>query len=161
MFDTRSDYALNKRKKGAIVCKSVTGTHIELTSADFSSETEFLKWKNWSDKDYAKTEAAGYEDDCCYSLNEERDTTGVSVEDVVIGVQERITQEQMAKSRQTETMERVQSIRKLLTKTQYRRLWMLRVDGLSIKEIAAREAVSPQCVYRCLEVAKRRIVNNL
>lgn len=66
MFDTRSDYALNKRKKSAIVCKSVTGTHIELTSADFSSETEFLKWKNWSDKDYAKTEAAGYEDDCCY-----------------------------------------------------------------------------------------------
>lgn len=161
MFDTQSDYALNKREKGAIVCKSVTGIHTELTCADFSSEAEFLKWKNWSDEDYAGREAAGYEDDRCYSLDAERDTTGISVEDEVISAQERVTQDRLEESRQAEIMERVQALQKLLTRTQYRRLWMLRVDGLSVKEIAEREAVSSQRVYRCLADAERRIVNNL
>lgn len=161
MFDTHSDYALNKRKKDVIVCKSVTGIHTELTSADFSSEAEFLKWKNWSDEDYAGREAAGYEDDRCYSLDADRDTTGISVEDEVIDAQERVAQDRLAESRQAKIIERVQSLRKLLTRTQYRRLWMLRVDGLSAKEIAAQEAVSSQRVYQCLADAERRIVNNL
>lgn len=161
MFDTQSDYALNKCNRGAIVCKSVTGTHTELTREDFSSEAEFLKWKNWSDDDYAGREAAAYEDDRCYSLSAERDTTGISVEDELIGAQELVEQARLEESRQAEIRSQVRSIQKLLTKTQYRRLWMLRVDGLSVKEIAARESVSLQRVYRCLEDAERRIVNNL
>lgn len=161
MFDTHSDFALNKCNKGAIVCKSVTGVHTELTCADFSSEAEFLKWKNWSDGDYAGREAAAYEDDRCYSLDAERDTTGLSVEDELVGAQECMEQAHLEESRQAEIRSRVKSIQKLLTKTQYRRLWMLRVDGLSVKEIAAREAVSLQRIYRCLEDAERRIVNNL
>ena len=160
MFDTHSDFALNKCNKGAIVCKSVTGVHTELTCADFSSEAEFLKWKNWSDGDYAGREAAAYEDDRCYSLDAERDTTGLSVEDELVSAQERIEQAHQEESRQAAIRSRVKSIQKLLTKTQYRRLWMLRVDGLSIKEIAAREAVSLQRIYRCLEDAERRLVMN-
>ena len=45
MFDRKSDYALNKRHPDSIVCKSVTDVHIYLTRADFSSEADFLKWK--------------------------------------------------------------------------------------------------------------------
>ena len=59
MYDRKSDYALNKQDRDAIVCGSVTGVHIRLTRSDFSSEEEFQKWKAWSDRDYHTTEKAG------------------------------------------------------------------------------------------------------
>ena len=59
MFDRKSDYALNKKDPDAIVCKSVTDVHIRLTRADFASESEFQKWKRWSDGDYWSAENAG------------------------------------------------------------------------------------------------------
>ena len=37
MFDSQSDYALNKVDKDAIVCPSVTGGHVRLTLEDFLS----------------------------------------------------------------------------------------------------------------------------
>ncbi|NCE64948.1 hypothetical protein D1159_10205 [Pseudoflavonifractor sp. 524-17] len=59
MFDTKSDFALNKFDQDAIVCRSVTGVHIRLTREDFASEEEFLRWKAWSDGDYYDTEKDG------------------------------------------------------------------------------------------------------
>lgn len=59
MYDRKSDYALNKQDRDAIVCGSVTGVHIRLTRSDFASEEEFQKWKAWSDRDYHATEKAG------------------------------------------------------------------------------------------------------
>ena len=46
MFNKKSDYALNKREKEAIVYVSVTGT-IYLSHKDFNNEEEFLKWKSY------------------------------------------------------------------------------------------------------------------
>lgn len=59
MFDTKSDFALNKFDRDAIVCRSVTGVHIRLTREDFACEEEFLRWKVWSDGDYYDTEKDG------------------------------------------------------------------------------------------------------
>ena len=59
MFDAKSDFALNKLDRDAIVCRSVTGVHIRLTREDFASEEEFLRWKVWSDGDYYDTEKDG------------------------------------------------------------------------------------------------------
>lgn len=59
MFDTKSDFALNKFDQKAIVCRSVTGIHIRLTHEDFACEEEFLRWKVWSDGDYYDTEKDG------------------------------------------------------------------------------------------------------
>ena len=59
MFDTKSDFALNKFDQDAIVCRSVTGVHIRLTREDFASEEEFFRWKVWSDGDYYDTEKTG------------------------------------------------------------------------------------------------------
>ena len=42
MLDPKSDYALNKVDKEAIVCPSATGVHTRLTREDFASEEEFL-----------------------------------------------------------------------------------------------------------------------
>ena len=52
MFDPKSEFALNKMDAEAIVYPDVTGTPQRLTRDDFSTEEEFLFWKNWSDQDY-------------------------------------------------------------------------------------------------------------
>ena len=66
MFNPKSDFALNKRDKDAIVYPSVTGVHTRLVRGDFTSEEEFLYWKALSDSDYKKIEAAcrDYNDNC-------------------------------------------------------------------------------------------------
>ena len=58
MFNKKSEYAQNKREKDSIIYISVNG-RIRLTRADFSSEEEFLRWKQWSDEDYYETERQG------------------------------------------------------------------------------------------------------
>ena len=56
MFNTNSDYVINKLGTDAIVCRSVTGQLLRITREDFSSDEEFEKWKLWSDTDYHETE---------------------------------------------------------------------------------------------------------
>ena len=58
MFNKKSEYAQNKREKDSIIYISVNG-RIRLTRADFSSEEEFLRWKQWSDEDYYEMERQG------------------------------------------------------------------------------------------------------
>ncbi len=158
MFDKKSDFALNKLDPDAIVYKSVTGVPIQLTRKDFASEKEFQDWKEWSDDDYYKMERDGREDDDCYSLDANRDTTGLSLEDELISAMDKADAE-MAQSKVTAAQ--VSAIKSILTKTQYRRLWMRCAERLSIAEIADLEQVSRQRVSRSLLDAYRRIVNNL
>ena len=56
MYNKRSDYALNKRDREAIVFASTTGDVIRLTREDFATDAEFERWKTWSDADYHATE---------------------------------------------------------------------------------------------------------
>jgi len=158
MFNIQSDYALNKARKDAIICKSVTGQHTELTRENFSSEEEFQQWKTWSDDDYHKAENDGRNDDDCYSLDMNRDAAGLSLEDELISALDRASSEKL---RNKATATQVAAIKNILTQTQYRRLWMYCVEGLSMTEIAVREHVSLARVYNCLTDAYKRIVNNL
>jgi len=158
MFDKQSDFALNKLDPDAIVCKSATGVHIRLTRENFSNEKEFQEWKEWSDDDYYKRERDGREDDDCYSLDANRDTTGLSLEDELIFAMDKASAEI---AQRKVTAAQVSAIKSILTKTQYRRLWMYCAEGLSMTEISALEQVSQQRVSRSLLDAYRRIVNNL
>lgn len=45
MFNTNSDYVINKLDTEAIVCRSITGQLLRITREDFSSDEEFEKWK--------------------------------------------------------------------------------------------------------------------
>ena len=58
MFDSKSDYALNKRDQDSIVYCGSDGYVAHITRADFSSEEEFLFWKSWSDANYKETDYA-------------------------------------------------------------------------------------------------------
>ncbi len=155
MFESKSDYALNKLDPEAIVCKSVTGVHIRLTREDFSSEEEFRRWKKLSDGDYKDRESAGrgfY--DYCVSLGEAWNTTGVSTEDVLLA-------SLLKAEREEQQAALLQQVKSILTETQYRRLWMYFVDGLSVEQIAQRDDVRHQSVSECLSLALEKIVNSL
>lgn len=154
MFNTRTDFALNKIDKTAIVCPSVAGEHIRLTRENFSSEEEFLYWKEWSDADYHKIENDGQYDSRCLSLDTQRDTPTPSAEDVVV---EHILIAENAHERAV----LVNQIRLMLTAKQYRRLCLRYIHDLSPEKIAEMEGVTIQAVYACLSKAKETIVNNL
>ena len=98
MFDPKSDYALNKLDKEAIVCPSTTGIHIRLTCKDFASEAEFQKWKIWSDKNYHQAELTEH----VYTVNtlsmtglSEAATATASAESELICRQEQQEREQL------------------------------------------------------------------
>ena len=154
MFDKRCDYALNRLDKESIVCQSVIDTPIRLTREDFSSDEEFEYWKTWSDDDYHKIQLAGRDDDNCLAFSDTLDDVAQSAEDALLC--------NMAEAEKSVKQAAIsQRIKKLLTKVQYRRLWMRYVENLKVEDIAAVEGVSKQAIYKCLDKAVRVIVNNL
>ncbi len=145
MFDKKSDYAQNKRQKNAIVYISVTGS-VRLTRADFASEDEFQKWKDWSDGDYRASEQAGrgfY--DNAVPFNDKLETLGavLSVEEELFSRLEEIEHRWLSAALITQLMNR-------LTEKQYRRLWLYYVKNLSEREIAALEHVGQQRVSKSI-----------
>jgi DNA-directed RNA polymerase specialized sigma24 family protein len=152
MFDKKSDYAQNKRKKDAIVYASSTG-RILLTRADFASEEEFQKWKDWSDGDYQANEQAGrgYYDNTI-PFNEKLDMIGavLPVEEALFSRMEETENRWLSATLITQLMNR-------LTKKQYRRLWMYYVKNWSEREIAAIEHVGQQRVSKSIRSGKKII----
>ena len=150
MFNTQSDYALNKLDKDAIVCPSVTGVHTRLVREDFASEDEFLYWKSLSDSDYRKIETACRDyNDNCIRLTADR-TTGESAEDVLVTALQRAEQAE----RQFALLEQV---RNLLTAKQYRRLWRYYIQSMTVEEISAIENVAHQNISKSIRAAKKKI----
>lgn len=154
MFDKKSDYALNKREKDAIVYINATGASALLTRADFSSEEEFWKWKAWSDSDYKETEKAGREFyDNCISLDEQLDCVGAvpSLEDELFAKQ---AEAEHIQDRST----LLEQVRNNLTEKQFRRLWMFNAEGMTVDEVALAENISQQAVSKSILTSKQRIV---
>ena len=134
MFNTRTDFALNKFDKTAIVCQSVSGPNIRLTREDFASEEEFIYWKSWSDSDYKEIDCTGREDDACLSLEDQHGLQVPSAEDVVLAPY--IEAEQRERRRRM-----LKQIRTNLTAKQYRRLYLYYVEGKTEAEVAVLEGV--------------------
>ena len=146
MYDRKSDYALNKQDRDAIVCGSVTGVHIRLTRSDFSSEEEFQKWKAWSDRDYHTTEKAGraYHDNRL-PLADWAVPNAPSAEELLLE----------ADGTDTARAALIQRVRNGLTEKQYRRLRLYYLEGLSEREIARLEGVGQQRVSRSIRTGKK------
>ena len=144
VFDSKSDYALNKMDPEAIVCKSSTGIHIRLTCEDFASEEDFRFWKAWTDNDYHNTDRAGRSFyDHCIALNEALDSAGLSIEDVLLAP---LLRTEEADQR----ISRIQIVRDILTEKQYRRLRLYYLDGMTEAEIADIEGVGQQRISKSL-----------
>ena len=160
MFDTKSDFALNKLDRDAIVCRSVTGAHIRLTREDFASEEEFLRWKVWSDGDYYDTEKDGrgfYDNGIPLDPHVDKLGAVPSIEEELLAVLD-AAEASAEQTRRTAAL--IEQIKSCLTGTQYRRLWMYYVEGMSETQIAELEYVGQPRISRSLSRARKIFEKN-
>ena len=151
MFDPHSDYSLNKQDPDAIICRSATGEPIRLTRADFSSEEEFLRWKEWSDADYHAAEKAGRKyDDSRVSLIEGLDIHVPSAEEALLAPELEADRAQLC-------IDLLERVRASLTDKQYRRVRLYFVEHLDEAQIALIEGVTQQAVSLTLLAAQKNL----
>lgn len=154
MFDSKSDYALNKKDQDSIVYSGSDGHVTRITRADFSSEEEFLFWKSWSDADYKESDYAdSYYHRHTMGLDTIRDNTGniPSPEEMLLYKTERVEQVQ-------EVMELVHVIAESLTEVQFRRLWLHHVQLENVRSIAKAEGVAHPSIVASITSAQRKIL---
>ena len=153
MFNRKSSYALNKKDPNAIVYMDANEAIIRLTREDFASEEEFLKWKVWSDEDYHTEDNRDVVEDKHNVSIDTLSEAALSIPaiDVVMDRQH----EKSARRKMASAM--VSQIRGKLTETQFRRLWMYYVDGMTVDEVGAAEGVSHQAVSLNIAAAIRKI----
>ena len=153
MYQKNNDFSKNSKTETAIVYQTADGKTITLTEQDFSSVTEFLQWKEWSDQDYHETNKA----------ESRRRKLEISVDTY--------PENQMKSSDHTfPNQEELISRRivlhhalKTLTATQYER-FLLYAKGYSVSEIARMKRLTRQAVQESIQVARRklaRFMNNL
>lgn len=153
MFNRKSIYALNKKDPNAIVYTDADGNLIRLTRDDFASEEEFLCWKAWSDSDFHTEDKHDVSEDkhsvSLDSLSEE--ALALPAVDIVMERHHERTEEQR------QAAEKVTWLKEALTETQFRRLWMYRVEGMTETEIAAIEGAAQQQISKSIKRAEKKI----
>ena len=155
MVNKNSIYALNKKDPDAIVYPSANGKLIRVTREDFPSEEEFLAFKKWSDENFHEEEKLDHrEANHVLSADDLSEAAlAVPAADVLMERQH----ERAEKRRIASNM--VVKLKDKLTDTQFRRLWMYHVDGLTIDEIGEIEGISHQNVSKSILAAERKIKN--
>lgn len=153
MVNKNSIYALNKKDPDAIVYPSANGKLIRVTREDFPSEEEFLAFKKWSDENFHEEEKLDHrEANHILSADDLSEAAlAVPAADVIM---ER--QHERAEKRKIAS-DMVVKLKDKLTDTQFRRLWMYHVDGLTIDEIGEIEGISHQNVSKSILAAERKI----
>ena len=155
MFNKKSSYALNKKAPDAIVYMDVNEVIIRLTREDFASEEEFLKWKSWSDGNYHTEDNQDVVEGKHNMSIDDLAEAALSIPaiDVVMECQH----EKSERRRMASAM--VSQIRDRLTETQFRRLWMYFVDGMTVDEIGRIEVISHQNISKSIGSAMKKIKN--
>ncbi len=120
---------------------------------DFASEEEFLKWKSWSDGNYHTEDNRDVVEGKHHMSFDNLSEAALSIPaiDVVMDHQH----EKAELRRMASAM--VSQIRDRLTETQFRRLWMYLVDGMTIDEIGGKEGVSHQAISLSITTTIRKI----
>lgn len=153
MFNRKSSYALNKKDANAIVYMDANENITRLTREDFASEEEFQKWKSWSDENYHTEDngdvVEGKHNMPIDDLSEA--ALAIPAIDVVMDRQH----EKSERRRMASAM--VSQIRDKLTETQFRRLWMYLVDGMTIDKIGKIEGISHQNISKSIGSAMKKI----
>ena len=153
MYKKDSLYLINKKNPDAIVYKFANGEQHEVTRADFPSEEEFLAFKAWSDEDF--------------HTEDKRDVLAgirqVSIDDIseaalaVPAVDVAMERNYQRAEQRRKAKDMVVQLKDKLTETQFRRLWMLKVEGKTLEEIATEEGVAFQSVHESIEGALKKI----
>lgn len=149
MYNKKSDYALNKKDKEAIVSRNAIGEYIKLTKEEFASEEEFAHWKEWSDDDYRQE----YNAEQSYKRLKNKLQKQVENEAGSLSVEQLLLNDLADEERKA----LVNKIKSVLTEKQFRRLWLYYVEEKTEQEIALKERTSQQAVSICLLKALKKI----
>lgn len=153
MFNRKSSYALNKKDPNAIVYMDANEAITRLTCEDFASEKEFLKWKSLSDEDYHASEKEAHVYANHTLALDELSEEAASIPAVDVCMEQVHDRAEVIHC----SVRKVTQIRKHLTDTQFRRMWMYFVDGMTIDEIGKVEGVSHQAISLNITAAIRKI----
>ena len=153
MFNRKSSYALNKKDPNAIVYMDPNQAITRLTREDFASEEEFLKWKMWSDESY--------------HVEDKRDVVDgkrlISIDDLseaalaVPGIDAVMEHQRKRLEDRSRAVAMVAQVREKLTDTQFRRLWMYYVGGMTVDEIGRIEGIRHQNISKSIGSAMKKI----
>lgn len=151
MYNKKSDYALNKKNKDAIVSRNAAGDIVQITKEEFASEEEFAHWKDWSDNEYRQE----YNADQSYKrlknkLQKQAENTGYSLSVEQLLLNDLSDEERKAL---------INKIKAFLTETQFRRLWLYYAEGKTEQQIADIEKVGQRRISTSINVAKKKIKN--
>ena len=140
MFNRKSIYALNKKDPNAIVYMDANEAIIRLTREDFASEEEFLKWKSWSDGNYHTEDNQDVVEGKHNTSIDDLSEAALSIPAIDVVMDRK--HEKAERHRAASAM--VSQIRDNLTETQFRRIWMYYVGGMTVDEVGEKEGVSLQ-----------------
>ena len=156
MFDTNTQYALNKRTADAIVYVDAFGKRIEVTAEGLDAE-EFAIWKELLDEDLHNTEKEDhiYHD---HTISfDDQSLAGCTVSDyeaVIIEAEEQLEREILKRQLGTAFLT-------CLSDSQQERLWLYAIDGINTCQIASMEQVSQKNVYTSIMKARKNILKFL
>lgn len=153
MVNKNSIYTLNKKDPDAIVYPSTTGKPIRITCEDFPSEEEFLAFKKWSDENFHEEEKLDHREANHILSADDLSEAALAVPAADVFMER---QHDRAEKRR-QASEAVVKLKDKLTETQFRRLWMYHVDGMTIDEIGEIEGISHQNVSKSILAAERKI----
>ena len=153
MYDTKSNYAINKKDPNAIVYTDACKHVIRLTREDFDTEPDFLRWKAWSDKNYHDEEKQEHKEANHTLLMEEVSNTVKTTVGPEIIIEHRIEKQDQERDYE----EILIRIKGQLTDKQFRRLWMYCVEGLTQQEIAEKEKTSQSRISECISLALKKV----
>lgn len=153
MIKTNSIYTLNKKDPNAIVYPTADGKLIRVTCEDFPSEEAFLALKAWSDENFHEEEKLDHREANHVLPIDDLSEAALAVP----AVDEEIELEMQIVENRRKASDMLVKLKDKLTETQFRRLWMHRVERKTLEEIAAIENVAFQSVHESIESANKKI----
>ena len=153
MFDTTTQYALNKRNKNAIVYVDVFGEKTEI-SLDTLGKEEFLKWKTMMDESLHREELENH-----IYYDHTIGLSDISLAEYAVPDYETILIEEEERREREELKQQVAiAFFSCLTDIQQERLWLHAIDGFSTRDVAELECVAQPAIIHSLNACKKKIL---
>lgn len=152
MYDSQSDYAINKRENDAIVYRDAFGNLTRVQRTDFTSDEEFRRFKELSDRIYHAEENTNH-----IETNNTVPLDGLPQSSDLIDTTQVMVMERFHRKEMIYACDEVMKIiRTRLTEVERRRL-MLWCSGCTEEEIAEKEGIAQQNVSKAIQKAKAKI----
>ena len=153
MIKKNSIYSLNKKNPDAIVYPSATGKPVFVTREDFPNEEEFLAFKKWSDENFHSEEKLDHRES-------NRTVSADNISDAAFAtpaIDVEMERQQEQDDRRKMASDMVVKLKDKLTETQFRRLWMYYIDGMTVDEIGRIEGIRHQNISKSIGSAMKKI----